>query len=87
MVTDYEYDPEVPPAGGLANANPASYLASASSNLLYIKEDANDTIGFYGDFDKILMRFANTTIKEADKPSNFTEYIKTNDTERTTLNP
>lgn len=86
-MTDYEYDPEVPPVSGLVNGSPTSLLASANGNLLYIQENANDTLTFYSDFGKILMRFANETIKETGKPSNFTEYIKTNDTERTTLNP
>lgn len=84
MVTDYEYDPEVPPASGLVNGSPPNLLAPSNNNLLYIQENANDTLSFYSDFGKILMRFANETMG---KSSNFTEYIKSNDTERTTLNP
>lgn len=89
VVTDYEYDPELPASSsGLVNANSASFLGSSNSNLLYIREHTNDTLGFYSDLNQILMKFQNSTAKlNDDLQTNVTELIKSNDVEKTTLKP
>ena len=89
VVTDYEYDPEVAPSATNL-ANPTGFLSPSNGNLLYIKENSNDTIAFYSDFNKILMRFKNESTKDADKLTNFTEFIRSIDLpnkKTTTLKP
>lgn len=86
-VTDYEYDPEVPPQ----NNNSPGFLNTANNNLLYIKENTNnETIGFYSDLNEMLMKFKNDTlIKNKIQSINLTKSTESTKIEedKTTLKP